>query len=307
MTKTINEESQMHARVDGKEIIITESSVGRDIHLTDEDGVYCLPNSTVLEYLELMRYKAVYKEMADRLVRAATTASGLEAEQDSGNIDKTQSKETHNKASFLRTTSGGGLRCQEAMRDTIAQTRFENVSKLSNDSLLAREQQLAREKAQKELEANIALQAKIDVNYQMVERLKESRKKRNKPPTQAQQRKVMCTYLKNIEGKKLKDLKKKSFDSIQKMFDKAFNKVNTFIGFKTELDEGSLKRAGEELTQERSKKQKVDDDKETSELKKLMEIIPNEEDVVIDAIPLAFKSPKSVHWKIHKEGKKSYY
>nr|GEU33575.1 ribonuclease H-like domain, reverse transcriptase, RNA-dependent DNA polymerase [Tanacetum cinerariifolium] len=37
-----------------------------------------------------------------------------------------------------RTTSGGGPRCQEAMRDTIAQTRFENVSKLSNDSLLAR-------------------------------------------------------------------------------------------------------------------------------------------------------------------------
>nr|GEU98611.1 hypothetical protein [Tanacetum cinerariifolium] len=34
--------------------------------------------------------------------------------------------------------SGGGPRCQEAMRDTIAQTRFENVSTYSNDSLLAR-------------------------------------------------------------------------------------------------------------------------------------------------------------------------
>ncbi|GKF77178.1 hypothetical protein Tco_0229648, partial [Tanacetum coccineum] len=32
----------------------------------------------------------------------------------------------------------GGPRCQETMRDTIAQTRFENVSKTSNDSLLAR-------------------------------------------------------------------------------------------------------------------------------------------------------------------------
>ncbi|GJR02489.1 hypothetical protein Tco_0525473 [Tanacetum coccineum] len=52
--------------------------------------------------------KAVHKELGDSLVRAATTASSLEAE------------------------------CQETMGDTIAQTRFENVSKLSNDSLLAR-------------------------------------------------------------------------------------------------------------------------------------------------------------------------
>nr|GEX21386.1 reverse transcriptase domain-containing protein [Tanacetum cinerariifolium] len=60
--------------------------------------------------------EAVYKELDDRLVRAAITASSLEAEQD----------------------SGGGPKCQEAMRDTIAQTRFENMSKLSNGSLLAR-------------------------------------------------------------------------------------------------------------------------------------------------------------------------
>ncbi|GJY49577.1 hypothetical protein Tco_0439533 [Tanacetum coccineum] len=32
----------------------------------------------------------------------------------------------------------GGPRCQETMGDTIAQTRFKNVSKHSNDSLLAR-------------------------------------------------------------------------------------------------------------------------------------------------------------------------
>ncbi|GJY04542.1 hypothetical protein Tco_0370482 [Tanacetum coccineum] len=82
--------------------------------------------------------KAVHKELGDSLVRAATTASSLEAEQDSGNITKTQSKATPNESSSIGTTSGGGPRCQETMRDTIAQTRFENVSKLSNDPLLAR-------------------------------------------------------------------------------------------------------------------------------------------------------------------------
>ncbi|GJS62778.1 putative ribonuclease H-like domain-containing protein [Tanacetum coccineum] len=44
------------------------------------------------------------------LVRAANTASSLEAEQDSGNIDKTRSKETPNESSSLGTTSGGGPR-----------------------------------------------------------------------------------------------------------------------------------------------------------------------------------------------------
>ncbi|GJY01505.1 hypothetical protein Tco_0359657 [Tanacetum coccineum] len=82
--------------------------------------------------------KAVYKELDDSLVRAATTASSLEAEQDSGNINKTQSKVTLNEPSSLGTSSGSGPRCQDTMGDTIAQTRFENVSKLFNDPLLAR-------------------------------------------------------------------------------------------------------------------------------------------------------------------------
>ncbi|GJX75303.1 hypothetical protein Tco_0313898 [Tanacetum coccineum] len=60
---------------------------------------------------------AVNEEMDDSLVRASTTNSGLEVEQD----------------------SGCGPKHQETMRDTISQTRSENVSKLSNDPLLARD------------------------------------------------------------------------------------------------------------------------------------------------------------------------
>nr|GEX81498.1 hypothetical protein [Tanacetum cinerariifolium] len=41
--------------------------------------------------------ETVYKELDDRLVWAATTASNLKAKHDSGNIDKTQSKATPNK------------------------------------------------------------------------------------------------------------------------------------------------------------------------------------------------------------------
>nr|GEV10509.1 putative ribonuclease H-like domain-containing protein [Tanacetum cinerariifolium] len=69
---------------------------------------------------------AVYKELDDRLVSAATTASSLEAERDSGNINKTQYKATPNESSSQGTDLGGGPSCQDTMRDTIAQTRVES-------------------------------------------------------------------------------------------------------------------------------------------------------------------------------------
>ncbi|GJW09366.1 hypothetical protein Tco_1575193 [Tanacetum coccineum] len=52
--------------------------------------------------------EVVHKELGDSLVRAATTASSLEAEQDSGNITKIRSKATPNESSSLGTTLGGG-------------------------------------------------------------------------------------------------------------------------------------------------------------------------------------------------------
>ncbi|GJR28579.1 hypothetical protein Tco_1104811 [Tanacetum coccineum] len=485
---------------------------------------------------DIVADEAVHKELGDSLVRAATTASSLEAKQDNGNITKTRSKATPNEYCSLGTTSGGGPRCQETIGDTIAQTRFENVSKLCNDSLLARgntlrsdedslklnelmelctnlqqrvldlektkttqaeeivslkrrvkkleqkkrsrshglkrlhkvgmskrvessgdeedleqevaakrcefltfemtilvlkhsfsfeklklnelmglyeditlvsvqddankemfsvdtlngesttttissqglsqdkgkgilvepdkplkkkdqlkldeeialklqaeideEERIARAEEEKINEANIAwndIQAKVDADYQLAERLqakeqeqftieekatlfkelleqrrkhfaaKIAEEKRNKPPTKTQQKKIMITYLKNMEGWKHKDLKSKDFDSIKELFDKAFTRVNMFVDFRIELVEGSSKRAGEELEQESTKKQKVDEDKDTTELQSLIEVILDEEEVAIDAVPLATKSPSIVDWKIHKEGNKSYY
>nr|GEX35018.1 hypothetical protein [Tanacetum cinerariifolium] len=54
--------------------------------------------------------EAVHKERGDSLVRATTTASSLEAEQDGGNIDKTQTKATSNEPSSQETSSGDGPR-----------------------------------------------------------------------------------------------------------------------------------------------------------------------------------------------------
>ncbi|GJY04990.1 hypothetical protein Tco_0370930 [Tanacetum coccineum] len=623
--KTVNEEVQLQALVDGKKVIITESIVRRDLHLEDAEGVDCLPSATIFEQLTLMGKpkrkdtkvpqpsgptdnvadEAVYEEMDDSLERDATTATSLDVEQDRGNINKTQSKATLNEPSSIGTSLGSGPRRQDTMGDTIAQTRFENVSKTSNDSLLVgvntprsnedslklkelmelctnlqnrvidlentktaqaqeitslklrvkklekkggsrthklkrlykvgrsarmvssddaslgdqedaskqgrkiddidkdaeitlidetqgrygddlmfdtgvlddeevfagqdmdekeinvaekevstadpvttagevvttasptetttaddltlaqtlieirsakskvkgvvigeqsesttrtRPQQLpSKDKGkgimeepekptkkkdqirhdeevaqrlqaqmqaeleeedrlvrQREEEANIVswdnVQAMIDVDYQMAQQMQveeqeklsieeksklfvqllEARKKhfaairakekRNKPPTKAQKRNTMSTYLKNMAGYKHNQLKNKSFDDIQKLFDKAMKRVNTLVDMDTELVEGSevrakagiaqeisSKRAGTKLEQESIRKQKVDVDKETVELQRLLEVVPDKEEVEIDAIPLATKPPSIVDYKIHKEGKKTYY
>ncbi|GJV14221.1 hypothetical protein Tco_1359544 [Tanacetum coccineum] len=194
---------------------------------------------------------------------------------------------------------------------------------------------------QREEEANIVswdhMQAMIDADYQMAQQMQaeeqeklsieeksklfvqllEARKKqfaamrakemRNKPPTKAQKRNTMSTYLKNIGGYKHNQLKNKIFDDIQKLFDKSMKRVNTFVDMDTKMVEGSEKRAGEELMQESAKKQNVDDDKETKELKSIMKVMPDKEEVALDAIPLAIKSTSIVDWKIHKKGKKTYY
>ncbi|GJT10221.1 ribonuclease H-like domain, reverse transcriptase, RNA-dependent DNA polymerase [Tanacetum coccineum] len=67
--------------------------------------------------------EAVNEEMDDSLERDATTATSLDAEQASGNINKTQSKATLNEPSSIETSSSSGPRHQETMRDIIAQTR----------------------------------------------------------------------------------------------------------------------------------------------------------------------------------------
>nr|GEV92359.1 uncharacterized mitochondrial protein AtMg00810-like [Tanacetum cinerariifolium] len=52
--KTINGEVQLQVLVDGKKVIITESTVKRDLQLEDAEGVDCLPNDAIFEQLTLI-------------------------------------------------------------------------------------------------------------------------------------------------------------------------------------------------------------------------------------------------------------
>ncbi|GKF96376.1 hypothetical protein Tco_0289111, partial [Tanacetum coccineum] len=132
------------------------------------------------------------------------------------------------------------------------------------------------------------VQAIIDADYELAARLRaeeqeeltnkrnkhfarlRAEEQRRKPPTKAQKRNTMSTYLKNMAGYKHNQLKTKSFEDIHMLFDKAMTRVNTFVDMDTKLvkgsetrTEGSSKRAGEELDEsENLKKQKLDENVE---------------------------------------------
>ncbi|GKF16231.1 hypothetical protein Tco_0061149, partial [Tanacetum coccineum] len=70
-----------------------------------------------------------------------------------------------------------------------------------------------------------------------------AQEKRNKPPTKAQKKSTMSTYLKHMASYKQSQFKNTSFIEILKLFDKAMTRVNMFVDMDTELVEGSEKRA----------------------------------------------------------------
>nr|GEV02865.1 hypothetical protein [Tanacetum cinerariifolium] len=90
--------------------------------------------------------------MDDSLEMTATTATSLDAEQEKGNIFKTQSKATPNEPGSQGTSLGGDPRCQETMGDTVAQTRVldlettKTTQALEIDSLKMRVKKLERRK-----------------------------------------------------------------------------------------------------------------------------------------------------------------
>ncbi|GJW17716.1 hypothetical protein Tco_0025152 [Tanacetum coccineum] len=120
--KTVNGDVHLQALVDGKNIIVTEASVRLTFNRKPKRKDTKIPQSS--GPIDNVTDEAINEEMDDNLERVATTATSLDAEQDSGNIDKTPSNATPNEPSSLGTSLGGGPRRQETMGDTIAQTRF---------------------------------------------------------------------------------------------------------------------------------------------------------------------------------------
>ncbi|GJT49422.1 hypothetical protein Tco_0975579 [Tanacetum coccineum] len=175
---------------------------------------------------------------------------------------------------------------QEASREAI-------IEELDNIQVMIDANEQLAAKLQAEEQEQFLIQEKSRMLVEMIAKRKKffaaqrAAKQRSKPPTKNQLRNRMCTYLNNMGGYKHTQLKRRSYEEIHKLFDKAYK----------------------QLESDKSKKQKIDkhveaekDDQEEAKMKRHIEIV-KDDDVAIDAIPLATKPPVIVEYKIDKDGR----
>ncbi|GJX61708.1 putative ribonuclease H-like domain-containing protein [Tanacetum coccineum] len=265
--------------------------------------------------------EAVYKELDDSLVRAATTASSLEAEQDSESLGKDASKP-------------GSINAIDADED-ITLVNDQDDADMFDVNTLTGDEVLAKPKvATKDVNLNVdevtltqalvalkSVKSKVKVNV-----IEESSVPVSTASTKVNAATTTTTATIPTPRKGIVITELAEFDEEERL---AREKDETNVALTEEWDDIQAKvdadyqlaqrlqaKEQEQFTTEQKATFKVDnvqetaevdDDQETTKIKELMEIVPDKEEVVIDAILLDVKPPSIVDWKIHKEGKKIYY
>nr|GEW39115.1 hypothetical protein [Tanacetum cinerariifolium] len=262
--------------------------------------------------MEHITDEAVHKELGDSLVRAATTASRLEA--DNFKIIKKSfnpNKSSRDEASLGEDASKHGrIEVIDADEDiTLVNDQDDSdmfdVNDLGGEEVFVAEQEVAKDVNKNVVEEVVnAAQDSTAVTTITTEEL-----------TLAQALKALKTLKPKVKGIVIQEQEEPDqirldeeaakrlqaeFDEKERLAREKAQKANIALIETLKLVERKEKRAGEELIQESTKKQKVEDDKEITELNQLMKIIPDKEEVAFDDILLVVKSLRIVDWKIHK-------
>nr|GEX42746.1 hypothetical protein [Tanacetum cinerariifolium] len=149
---------------------------------------------------------------------------------------------------------------------------------------------------------HVKLKAKEDLAVKKYQAMK------RKPQTEAQARKNMMIYLKNVAGFKMYYFKGMSYDDIRLIFEAKFNSNVAFLlKTKEEIEEDknrALQKLNETPAERAAKRRKLDEDVE--ELRRHLQIVPNEDDVYTEANPISRKVPV-VDYQIIQMNNKPYY
>nr|GEZ68436.1 hypothetical protein [Tanacetum cinerariifolium] len=182
---------------------------------------------------------------------------------------------------------------------------------LKKKQQIKQDEQYARE-LQAELNKNIDWDEAIDHVKRKAEEdpaVKRYQVLKRKPQTEAQARKNMMVYLKNVVSFEMDYFKGMSNNDIRPIFEAKFNSNVAFLlNTKEHIEEDenrALKRLNETPADRAAKRKKLDE--EVEELKRHLQIVPNEDDdVYTEATPLAQKVP-IVDYQIIEMNNKPYY
>nr|GEZ65994.1 hypothetical protein [Tanacetum cinerariifolium] len=196
-------------------------------------------------------------------------------------------------------------------KDKGKEILVEEPKPLKKQQQIEQDEKYARE-LEAELNKNIDWDEAIDHVNKKAKKdnvVKRYQAMKRKPQTEAQARKNMMVYLKNVAGFKMDYFKRMSYDDIRPIFERYFDSNMAFLQ-KTkeqikEKESKALKRLNETPAEKAAKQQKLDE--EVKELKRHLQIVPNEDDnVYTEATPLARKVP-IVDYDIIKLNNKPYY
>nr|GEV61175.1 hypothetical protein [Tanacetum cinerariifolium] len=213
---------------------------------------------------------------------------------------------------------------KESTNTTSTIINFEAKSKDKGKGILVEEPKPLKKEAQIEQDKKYAreLEAELNRNIEWDEVIDHVNKKakedksvkryqamKRKPQTEAQARKNMMVYLKNVAGFKMNYFKGMTYDDIRLVFEKHFD-LNVAFLQKTkekieEEESRALKRINKTPAEKARKSQKLNE--EVEELKRHLQIVPNEDDdVYIEATPLARKVPV-VDYEVYNQNNKPYF
>ncbi|GKD42230.1 hypothetical protein Tco_1266875, partial [Tanacetum coccineum] len=179
------------------------------------------------------------------------------------------------------------LRAELEEEERLARQKEEEdnlISWYNTQAMMEADYELAQ-RLQAEEQGELTIEERSRLFVELIDKRKKhfvklrAEKIKTKPPTKAQKRNQMSTYLRNMAGYKHTQLKNKSFKEIQMLFDKEMKRMNSFVPMDSEVVEGSgkktecsgkeivsKKREGEEHDEESVKRKKLEDDAKKAEL-----------------------------------------
>ncbi|GJW68471.1 putative ribonuclease H-like domain-containing protein [Tanacetum coccineum] len=294
----VNGVRQIQALVDKKRVIVTESSIRRDLHLNDAEGTDCLPTATIFQELahmlyekpsqKLTFYKAFFSPQWKYYIHTITQC--LSAKSTAWNE--------------FSSSMASLIICLQLIRSSICLSKS-----LMQWFLIYKKQRMLKlrrlwfeEKDPKDDDLMFDTRV-LEDDVMHVEAKVDGKDEQSTKPDDSTAGEAVTTASVDDSVQQLQDPRIDGWlyrSQVSSEFHKRHNLRR--------------KRAGKEQQQKSSKKQKVEEEKESdtvdeydeAELKKLL-VIKKGKDIAIDAIPLATKLPVIIDYKLYKEGMMVHY
>nr|GEU64029.1 putative ribonuclease H-like domain-containing protein [Tanacetum cinerariifolium] len=304
--KTVNKDVQIRALINGNKIIVTEASIRCVLKLQDAEGTACLPNDTIFEELArigntmasaiicLANLKFNFsKYILDNMVK--NLEAGVKFFMFPRFIQIFMNHQlgdmSHHKGIFvnLSLTKKGRIAEIDADKDLSLIDETAQDQGRMNEEDLFRVHDLDGDEVIIDVTASENVEQDAIIAQKEVAIAKDIEVATAAITPQISKDDVTLQLAKQIQAQEREQLSIKERSKLL-----------------AELIES--RKIGDEVEQENAKRQRLQKEDDTVELKRCLEIVPEDDDhVAIKATPIYSKSPTIVDYKIYKERKKSYF